>query len=177
MQRLIWVFALFIWLQAKVPFCDTQPPLILCHSVWKSGLKYNCYPCYLCYPFCDTRPPLILCHSVWKSGLKYNCYPCYLCYLRVTKIHCWEKSSTFWTYMFFDRLAWVLTRDFFFFLYCAFGSFSCLFVLFWSLPVFRHPGHYACARFVFLESFTSGIESVGSRKFLLNKSICIICSW
>ena len=50
-------------------------------------------------PFCDTRPPLILCHSVWKSGLKYNCYPCYLCYLRVTKIHCWEKSSTFWTYM------------------------------------------------------------------------------
>ena len=26
-------------------------------------------------------------------------YPCYLCYLRVTKMHCWEKSNTFWTYM------------------------------------------------------------------------------
>ena len=29
----------------------------------------------------------------------YNCYPCYLCYLRVTKMHFWEKSNTFWTYM------------------------------------------------------------------------------
>ena len=34
-----------------------------------------------------------------ETALKYNCYPCYLCYLRVTKMHFWEKSNTFWTYM------------------------------------------------------------------------------